>query len=219
MKLLNNTNTVYSQFGQDLFLYHNFFKNSREKFYIELGSYHPKHLSNIALFDKCFDWSGICIDMNDYHRNIFEKERRCTFINSCVSNRTYVDYYKKDDSLADGNEGTSRTYCKRFDKLLEEQNITIKNIDLLSIDIEGDEYFALQTFPFEKINVNLILVETFHKKNKNLIFDLLEKKGFNHYSQIGPDDLFVNSNRKKWFPENHDKWIKDVRENLNEKEK
>ena len=35
-------------------------------------------------------------------------------------------------------------------------------IDLLSLDIEGDELFVLQTIPFEKVDIRTIIVEYSH---------------------------------------------------------
>ncbi len=212
--LLNNSNSAYSQFGQDLFLYHNFFKEKINGNYIELGAYHPTTFSNLAFFDECLNWSGLCLDMNDFHEKEFLFKRNCKFIQTCISNRTYVDYYKHDNALANGIEGTSRINCSSFDNLLEKHKFLNKQVDLLSIDIEGDEYYALQTFPFNKFNVSYILVENYHNKNKNLIFDFLEMEGFSHIIQIGPDDLFENQHKKYWFPKNHNQWKKDISNNL-----
>lgn len=211
--LSNNSNSAYSQFGQDLFLYHNFFKQKTNGYYIELGSYHPTTFSNLAFFDQCLKWNGLCLDMNDFHEKEYLFKRNCKFVKSCVSNRTFVDYYKHDDALANGNEGTSRTYCEAFDQLLENHTKT-KQIDLLSIDIEGEEYYALQTFDFNKYNVSYVLVETYHNKNRNHIFDYLQSKGFVHIVQIGPDDLFENRFNKYWFPTNHNQWKKDIENDL-----
>ena len=241
-KLLSDSNKAYSQFGQDLFLYHNIFRQKTNGFYIDVGSYHPTFLSNTYLFDKFFNWSGLCLDMNDFHKELY-KDRNCKFIQTCISNRTYVDYYKSDDSIANGIEGTSRTYCQSFQSLLEIHNSN-KKIDLLSIDIEGDEYYALQTFPFDLYQVQTILVETFHsinnknnQNNRDLIFDLLETKGFVHVIQIGPDDLFVNTKQREglsafsllsqkdceaiflakqsyWLPNNFYKIKEDIRNNV-----
>jgi hypothetical protein len=212
LTLLNNSNSAYSQFGQDLFLYNNFFKDKYNGYYVEIGAYHPTFLSNIALFDQCLNWSGICFDMNDFHKNEYTK-RNCKLIQTCISNRSYVDYYKQDDSLANGKEGTSRTYCTSTNQLFENYKIKHK-IDLLSIDIEGDEYYALQTFPFNKYSVDYVLVETYHNNHREDIFNLLEEKGFVHVIQIGPDDLFENTKRQYWFPEKHTQWKKDISNNV-----
>ena len=185
-----------SQFGQDEYIYHNNLLPSNNGFYIELGAYHPTKYSNTAFLDKCRGWKGLCIDMNQFNAGAFAKERTCEFIHTCVAvNRSYADYYLQDNDLADGKEGTSRVKCQPFGALLAERNI--QSVEFLSIDIEGGEMGALESFPFDRIQPAVILIETW-RTGKEPIFDFLEDRGFRHVVELGPDDLFVWSGVRPW---------------------
>jgi hypothetical protein len=103
----------YSQFAQDAYIARNVFPIQNKKgagagVYVELGAYHPLRYSNTALFDKCYGWKGLCIDMNPFYRSEFEAQRTCDFVHTCVGNRSWADYYLRDNELGDGKEGVSR---------------------------------------------------------------------------------------------------------------
>ncbi len=207
---VNATGTFYSQFGQDAYLAKNVFASAAAAaVYVELGAYHPTRFSNTALFDKCFGWRGLCIDMNPFHKSLFEAQRTCEFVHTCVAqNRTHIDYYPTDNELGDGKEGVSRVACEPFDRLLD--RFKIAHIDFLSIDIEGGEMGALRTFPFDRVSVHAILVETWHI-GKTDVFDFLEDRGFVHAAELGPDDLFVATGATPWLPAQTAAWRKAIR--------
>jgi hypothetical protein len=207
---VNVTGTVYSQFGQDAYLAKNVFPAATTPpgVYVELGAYHPTRFSNTALFDKCYGWKGLCIDMNPFHKAAFEAQRSCEFVHTCIAfNKSHVDYYLSDNDLGDGKEGVHRVTCQPFDALLAHHKIL--HIDLLSIDIEGGEMGALRTFPFDKVYVHAILVETWHI-GKEVVFDFLEDRGFVHKAELGPDDLFLQTQRP-WLPPQTAEWRKAIR--------
>jgi FkbM family methyltransferase len=200
----------YSQFGQDAYLRHNIFPHAAPGYYIDLGAYDPLRLSNTAVFDRCYGWRGLCIDMNPFHAAAFKQHRTCDFLHTCVAaNRTYLDYYPTDSDLSNGREGVSRVTCEPFDAILRRHNVP-SHVQLLTIDIEGWEVGALQGFPFDRIQVDAILVETWHV-GKAPVFDWLEDRGYRHVAEIGPDDLFVWGGAAPWLPDRYHEWRKAVR--------
>ena len=92
-------------------------------------------------------------------------------------------------SFADGDgpcvtissTGVNEVNCFTLGKLLEDTNAP-KEIDYLSIDIEGEEYNVLSCFDFDKWFIKTITLE--HNlyvdgpKNKDLLHKLLTEKGF-----------------------------------------
>jgi hypothetical protein len=207
----------YSQFAQDAYIARNVFPIQNKKgagewattgIYVELGAYHPLRYSNTALFDKCYGWKGLCIDMNPFYRSEFEAQRTCDFVHTCVGNRSWADYYLRDNELGDGKEGVSRVACESFAAVLGRH--AIRRIDLLSIDIEGAEMEALRSFPFESVHVEVMLVETW-RTGKAAVFDFLEDRGYVHKAELGPDDLFVWSGRRPWLPPRTAEWRSAVR--------
>lgn len=204
-----NENVTFSQFAQDQYLMKNLFSKKQTGMYIELGAYHPFRFSNTALMDTCVGWRGVCIDMNPFHKEEFEKQRTCEFVHTCVGNRSFLDYYLQDDALGDGKEGVLRVACQSFAAVLDKVR-WLDHVDFLSVDVEGGELEALQTFPFERIQVEAILVETW-RVGKEAVFDFLEDRGYVHKAELGPDDLFVWGGEQPWLPSQTKEWRTAVR--------
>lgn len=207
-KLRGISSKGYSQFGQDLYLVHNVLPVDTPGVYVELGAYHPFQFSNTALLDKVYGWSGLCIDMNPFHKEAFRTQRTCEFVHTCVANRSCVDYYLQDDALGDGKGGVSRVACEPFGAVLARHGI--RRVDFLSVDVEGAEMEALYTFPFDSVFVGAILVETW-RVGKEAVFDFLEDRGFVHKAELGPDDLFVWGGGAVWLPPRTAEWRAAVR--------
>jgi len=58
-----------SQFGQDEYLYNNYFKNVNNGIYIDIGAYDGITGSNTYIFDH-LGWTGFCIEPN---KNVYKK--------------------------------------------------------------------------------------------------------------------------------------------------
>lgn len=216
-------NDTYSQFAQDQYILRNLgLPTSSQGIYVELGAYHPLRFSNTALFDRCFQWQGLCIDINPFYAAEFVQERSCTFVQACVVDNGTRAYYLRDDAEGNGKEGVGSTPCEPFGPLLARHGIT--HIDLLSVDVEGGELEALRTFPFDRIPLRAVLVETY-RVGKEAVFDLLEDRGFVHVAELGPDDLFVGPEweggqpKRPWFPPRYGEWRAAVRAQKAEEER
>ena len=65
-------------------------------------------------------------------------------------------------------------------------------IDLLSLDIEGDELFVLQTIPFEKVGIWTISVEYSHVPGgEERVESYLIGKGYRTLKKISLDWVFI----------------------------
>ena len=56
-----------------------------------------------------------------------------------------------------------------LDNIIQESNMNIKKIDLLSIDVEGYEMNVLKGFNIEKYQPNVIVLEVLNQETKNLL--------------------------------------------------
>jgi FkbM family methyltransferase len=170
----------YSQSGEDEFLNENYFKNKRDGVYIELGALDGVLYSNTKFFQDQLGWKGILIEPHPYKFHSLFKNRPNNYLfNNLVSCsnedlvfRFFVDNYS-------GVSGVENTLPKEhfnnfFNSIYEPQDrilikpITlteivkttdIKNIDLLSLDVEGHEYEVLLSWDFS-IPIDVILIET-----------------------------------------------------------
>ena len=71
-------------------------------------------------------------------------------------------------------------------------------VDLFSLDIEGAEFQVLQTIPWDKVDIRVILVEVAHlgkvfEGNLKDFEDFLAAKGYKFYQSIEVDNLYVKN--------------------------
>ena len=190
----------YSQIGQDLWV-NSILGNKKNGYFVELGACDGLHLSNTLYFEKHFEWNGICIEPNDIYFQKLKENRKCNISDSLIYSKSgeLVDFSISGaaSGIVDENIGP----FTRKDVIIKKITETLENvldtfqapriIDYLSLDVEGQEYNILSTFPFNKYRFSCITVEhnAPHIGNENqiLIRKLLEKNGYKFVK--GNDDI------------------------------
>jgi hypothetical protein len=74
-------------------------------------------------------------------------------------------------------------------------------VDLFSLDIEGAELQVLQTVPWDKVNVRVLLVEVNHigqifPGSQKKLSNFLKKSGYKFYKSAKIDDIYVKKDFK-----------------------
>jgi FkbM family methyltransferase len=163
----------FSQFGEDRVLSY-FFQSQDRGFYVDVGCNHPVAYSNTWLL-YLKGWNGIAIDANPALIAQYQAVRRRDIaIVKAISNKEEcVDFFIPKDSpltsgigrkssghwkRAENNSSILRCNAQRLDSVLEECNAP-KNIDLLSIDVEGHELKVLDSLDFDVYKPKIIVVE------------------------------------------------------------
>lgn len=183
---LKNSNIYFSQTGEDVLISH--FLSKKEGFYIDVGCHHPINKSNtFSLYLK--GWKGICIDNNEKMLKIF-KAIRCKDITICAtisSENKELTYYQSsmtpavntvDHVFYNTHKKTwnydiiTKIKTQSLESIISKHLPKNKNIDLLSIDIEGHDFEALKSLNLNLYRPKFIVIET-HSKN---ILDLLGNK-------------------------------------------
>ncbi len=201
-----------AQFQQDWFLFHNFFKHLGAGYkgtYVDVGSNDPFKLSNTAFFDKCLGWRGVCVEPQPEYATATRLQRSCQFFPNCVWNsRKSVDMKAQGAAshVLNSMESSQMRMMQDPDhqlvpvQCLPLQNILVQahvqTIDFLSVDIEGSEMEAMTSFPFNRFNIRVMMVETIHLPDPRQ-FDLMTQLGgFNKVANLGVDDIY----ERKVFP-------------------
>lgn len=190
-------------------MYNNYFLNNKgrgygEGFYVDVGSNHPRTLSNTLFFDKCLGWKGICVEPNPIYHKAY-KDRSCKLIPNCVWKERKVLWFDMPSSNSKGTAGRIlnctddgkcsdkgigrqvRVECLTLDEILEGSNHLI---DMLSVDVEGFEIDVLEPFPFKKYNITVVTVEI-NKLPQNKLHYIMSQGGFYKDASVGIDDMFV----------------------------
>lgn len=210
-----------SQIGQDKWV-HSVTGDKRDGFFVELGACDGVLYSNTLFFEK-LGWNGICIEPNDTYFKQLKTKRKCFLSNDLISSEAdrVVDFAMcgSTSGIADEHIGPFTTK----DTIVRKKTNTLSNvldkfhapkiIDYLSLDVEGQEYSILSTFPFDKYKFRCMTVE--HnaphngKEQQELIRKILESNGYkfvkgnddvNHWGHGPIDDFYVYDNDRQKVP-------------------
>jgi hypothetical protein len=171
---LTQMNECYSQEGEDLFLLR-IFGTDYKGFYVDVGSHHPRRFSNTYLLYK-FGWRGVNIDAAPKSIDDFNSIRPHDInIESAITNdfKPRVFYLFAEAALNTFNEKLAQDYMDmgfalvRREVIIGESLASVldrhlqagKTIDVLSVDVEGDEYGVLSSNDWSRYRPNTVLLE------------------------------------------------------------
>jgi FkbM family methyltransferase len=189
-----------SQIGQDKWV-HTVLGNKRNGYFVELGACDGLYYSNTLFFEKNLGWNGICIEPNEHYYEKLVKNRACNLSNDLVYS---VAGEKVNFAICEAVSGIIDENIGPFTKKevsTTKITTTLANVldsfsapqtmDYLSLDVEGQEYNILSTFPFDKYKFMCITVEHNEPhvgpKQQKMIRDLLESNGYKYVK--GNDDI------------------------------
>lgn len=202
----------------DLIPFFNEYLSYENGYYVDVGAFDGRSSSNTYHLEKSLGWVGVLIEpvMHQFFRskqirssqNIFfhaacigkdYKENLVELIYS-ASMSTIVTRGDEKKALAWAEEGAQylsrgeiveRTWsqARTLESILVESK-SPKTIDLLSIDVEGNELGVLEGIDFSLWNFKYIVIET---REKSDAFLYLERHGFVHLATLGNNVVFKYS--------------------------
>lgn len=200
----------YSQFGQDKYLYETYFKDKANGYFIDIGAHDGETGSN-SLFFENIGWQGICFEpIPEVYSKLITK-RKCEAQQIAISDSqgTAEFFVLKGHSEAlSGLVGQYHpNHIQRINREVEEHPqeyeyievqtakfndvITVRDIDVLSIDTEGSEPAILRSIDFSIYNIKTITVEVNYGVEE--INSILIPQGFSPVHVLGCDCIYVNN--------------------------
>jgi FkbM family methyltransferase len=169
----------FAQTGEDQiikYLLKLYFGNPRNGFYVDLGCNHPVICSStFSLYVK--GWRGIVIDANPDLIQLFKRTRSHDIaVQAAVSDRQKEVVYKQfemhqlntiDDVFFEDREheyaraGQQIMQTRTLQDILNEKLPEGQEIDLLCVDVEGEDFRAIRTLDFRKYRPKLICIEIY----------------------------------------------------------
>jgi len=201
----DNKVNVFGQFGQPVYLDMVIFKGQvKNGFFIEAGADDFETDSNTLLFEIEHQWTGLLVEPNPtIYPKGFTKQRKAWASSSCLATepRPHVVPFSQ-KTVYGGMAGivknrTEETYDMQCFPLYSLLMATgHKTVNYLSLDIEGAEFSVLQTIPWDKVDIEVLSVETNHAGEifpgtKQEIRDYLADKGYVYARTVEIDDVFV----------------------------
>lgn len=208
----------YSQSGEDLIIKYIFDAlNVKNPVYMDIGAHHPFKFSNTALFYELGS-DGINIEPDPSLFSIFRKYRKRDInLNIGVSDKsgelffyimslqTMNTFSKSDAEDLSLNHGITITKKIKVpvDTIsnIAKTHLKGKNVDLLSVDVEGLDLQILKSIDFSEFFPTVICVETISFSTKGLgikdleIINFLESKGYMKYADTYINTIFVRKDR------------------------
>jgi FkbM family methyltransferase len=198
-----------SQFGQDYFLFSEFFSSKKSGFFLDIGCNQPIFLNNTYFFEKKAGWSGMAFDPIAKYENEWSSSRKVDFVNMALGSESgYLNFIEVNNYDGWGNMLSSfesnaknldlskgyKLYKVKVIALSEAlENCNANEIDFVSIDVEGSEIEVLKGFDFSERAPKIILIENkFGLFGNSMIRDFLEPVGYKFYARIWTsDDVFI----------------------------
>jgi len=209
LRKLGQNSDYFSEAGQDMIVKENFFKNQKSGFFLEIGAFDGIEGSNCYHFEKFMNWEGIAIEASPLQFEKLKKNRNCKLINlalgsenklvefyevvegftqmSGINNINFQNSFQRIKKNSDSKINKIDIECKTFDKLIPDDQI----IDLISIDIEGNELDVLKSIDFDKYQIKVIILENNTPKELSYLKFFLEKN-FNYFDRVGMDEIYYN---------------------------
>jgi FkbM family methyltransferase len=165
--------TIWSQYGEDIVLSW-LFLHKKDGFFVDVGAYHPKKLSNTYWFYER-GWRGINIEPDIDSVKEFEKYRPLDINLNCgiYSRKSELPYYRfAENNLNTFNELVANEQIQNGKVFLEKVIVPVnrldnildtysegRELDLLSIDVEGFEIEVLNSNNWERYNPKIVCLE------------------------------------------------------------
>jgi FkbM family methyltransferase len=177
----------YSQFHEE-WIIRDFFRDKREGVFADVGANHYRDGSTTFYLEKQLGWSGVAIDPqrefeSDY-RTYRPRTRFFPFFVSDVSNQTAKLYMvnfetqtvsanRPMEPLALTTEMSAPTVT--LTDLLDQ--LAIRRVDFVSVDVEGSEPKVLEGFDIEKFRPTLVCIEA-HVEVRQQILDFFARHAY-----------------------------------------
>lgn len=214
-------NSSYSYDGADLIL-KSLLRTVSNGFYIDIGANHPKNYSNTYLLYTS-GWCGIGVDGNEKFKDMWKLERpKDTYIHALLSDtQKLVDFTVfAEDTLSSIDANTAERYISRLDngsyrtersrtitlQSLFDEYIKQREVHLLSIDVEGEDFKVLKGLNLEQYRPGCIVIEI---KNYSLsdiysneIVRYLKNNNYYLVAKTPLDSFFICEEKEyfKWIP-------------------
>ena len=147
-------------------------------FFVEVGAYDGLVSSNTYYLENVLGWKGICIEASPvYYQALLNNRPLSTNVNLAVMPYTGTCQFGDMEVVEKGTE----IKCDTLSNILKD-NKAPSIIDYVSLDIEGGELGALESFDWDSYRINLLTVEhnlyMHGPEPKKAIHKVLSAKGY-----------------------------------------
>lgn len=154
-----------SQDGQDRTVA-SLFREKRGGFFVDLAANDAVVFSNTLTLEQEFGWDGLCIEANPkYYEGLYQ--RKCLVVQAAVGRQDgeMAGFALRDglgglvgDGFDNREAASAQVITVSVASLFRDMRVP-REVDYLSLDIEGAEEWAFETFPWTEYRIMVITVE------------------------------------------------------------
>lgn len=218
MKIINEMKTMpiyYSQFGEDKILAE-IFNGKSNGLCVEVGANDGVNDSTSMYFEK-IGWNCILLEPNPVLCKLIRASRNSTLVEFAASDRSgEVTLFVAEgaerahgvSTLNSSEEALNKiksygfTYkevkvqTKPLDEILSDLKLD-REIDFISVDVEGHELEVLRGFSIERWKPTIILVEDNSNYENAVVSDYLSGLGYLRFMRTGVNDWYAHKKNTK----------------------
>ena len=209
LRKLGQNSDYFSEAGQDMLVKDNFFKNKKSGFFVEIGAYDGIEGSNCYHFEKFMNWEGIAVEASPLQFEKLKKNRNCKLINLALgSENKLVEFYEVVEGFTQMSGINNINFQNSLERIKKNSNSKINKIkiesktfnklipndqiiDLISIDIEGNEFEVLKSIDFDEYQIKVIIIEN-NIPNELSYLEFFLEKNFCYFDRVGMDEIYYN---------------------------
>lgn len=208
-KLNGRRDMFFSQAGQDAFLDEKVFKGKRDGTFVEIGGYDGITGSNCLFFELLRGWKGLLIEPSPTFFAQASAFRKATCLQVALSDQDGEAEFMDVQEGYSQMSGLTATYDPKLRETVESdprhkgELITVKTrtlpdlldqnflreVDYVSLDVEGGEMAVLSSFPFDRFRVTAWTIE--NNTGATDIPAFMRDKGYKRIEALGVDDIYV----------------------------
>lgn len=209
-KSTNDNKFFFSECGQDKIVKDTFFKNQKDGFFVEIGAFDGLQGSNCYHFERFMNWKGIAIEASPTQFNKLKKNRNCQLYNVALSStKKTVEFYEVTEGFTQMSGINNVNYQNSFNRIINKSKSKINKIkinstvfsdiipnnqiiDLVSIDIEGNEFEVLNSIDYNIYEIKVIILENNIPEKLNYL-KFFTEKNYSYYDRVGMDEIYYNN--------------------------
>merc|ERR1712194_476157 len=204
-------------------------KAERRGVFVDVGAFHPIHLSNTFFFERCLGWRGLCAEPNPNWVPYFNAYRpNCQLVRNCVFSRPrnvtmsfekdpIEAYIQEEDSsgavLIEGDGKLKPQFtatCRTLEDISTSAGLEKPAVvDYLSVDAEAAEVEIFRDFPFDRFNISVVNVEV-QAHNYYDLDVIFTAANYVKLAVLGGDHVYAKLGRPLRMPDNAAEWHKTL---------
>lgn len=198
----------YSQGGEDVIL-NELFEGQGDGFFVEVGCIDGRRFSNTLTFEER-GWKGLLVEAHSGYMDLLRENRPNSIVCHCAAGEKDEDdvifFANSRGSLSTLDKSRESQFKRRYKQFFtgfEEQRVSkarldtlfkkhnVKEIDILSLDIEGYEVEAMRGLDLGIYRPRVLLIESDSPRHERSLDNLIIPFGYSKSVKIGGNIFYL----------------------------